>query len=65
MPCSFALIALWMLSPVASSVPGKPLHFPLKGRLLVLDGHQHLVAHLGKSLHEVLAQVLEHMEAVE
>ena len=31
----------------------------------MLDGYQHIVAHLGKGLHEVLVQVLEHMEAVE
>ena len=30
----------------------------------MLDGHQHLVAHVGKGLHEVPVQILEHMEAV-
>ena len=30
----------------------------------MLDGHQHLVAHVGKGLHEVPVQVLGHMEAV-
>ena len=31
----------------------------------MLDGYQHLLTHVGKGLHEVPVQILEHMEAVE
>ena len=54
-----------MLGPVGSPVLGAPLHFPVIGCLLVFDSYKHLVAHVGKGLHEVPVQILEHMEAVE